>query len=248
MDGMSAQVGALLGRALASTCLASTCLGYCLGCCIWNFFLSCMTADIPRRVWAAAPPTTSPRPSPVHRSAGHARNLLYPDRKMDPAPPVDTQVAQPLSGLLTGTMPDPTDQKRLLLVAVKHSYPVFDSVMCETIVDAYLKYPDATPDQIIAAVPKDFFVTEKVLERLASPDEPRLEIVVEGSHEGASTSSAPPSVTGDPPSIEHHADTDGPGAEPVTVVPPSTGHQEAPAEERPVPAQDPPSAGNSGSV
>jgi hypothetical protein len=159
-----------------------------------------------------------------------------------------SDVVQPLSTLLTGTMPDPTDAKRRLMVAVKHSYPVFDSVMCETIVDTYMKYPDASPEEIIAMVPKDYFVTDKVSKQLSSPDEPRLEVVREDfSHAISSVSSSvAPSVAD---TVEyHHADTDGSRADTGAIVPPSTGDKATKSEEQSVPAKDPTPTGDSGSL
>lgn len=61
--------------------------------------------------------------------------------------------------------PDPA-AKKLLMKTMAEAYPDLDWLMLNTIVDYHMKNPDHTPEDIIAACPKDYFMTDTVKEEV----------------------------------------------------------------------------------
>lgn len=52
----------------------------------------------------------------------------------------------------------PEDRRAKLIYSLKTSYPILDQCMQEAAVDMFLRYPNLTPDEILAEVPSTYFL------------------------------------------------------------------------------------------
>lgn len=68
---------------------------------------------------------------------------------------------------------DPVE-KRKYMVAMHQAYPELDWLMIQLLVEHYMRYPDDTPEQVLAKAPKNYFVdpdTEVTSKEDTHPDD-----------------------------------------------------------------------------
>lgn len=97
------------------------------------------------------------------------------------------------------------DYRKKLLAACHASYPHLDRLMLEAAVDTFILHPEYTPEQIVADVPKDYFLnnTVTITEKRVEDVTDRTDTECDGGEGGSSQDSCSDSEAGcarDPPS------------------------------------------------